>query len=638
MIQWCADIDAVDNDCSNLRRGEHTPLRKAVRHGNEKIVSLLLNEGANVNKICKSGQTPLHVATNSKIARLLLDFAANGTETKKNALNEFLDNDNEILARVVMDDFIETIEEGHESKKKLVVYNLEFFKPNKNSENEMSRHEKMMNIKSDLLYHPLSEAMTNLKEGMKSNSIILSVLLHILFTCCLTFYIINPWYGYVENQTLEQNMNRLSSGHPHKILRKRDIFAYSVSWASTLILLLSEIGQFIKAPLEHIRRAKNTFDFFMISITIAFLSIDLHSQLQDQTSEQIDIQNVRLFASLSIFLAWVDIVLLISSIEKLGIYVHMFINVSKTLLFFMAIYLPALIAFALFFHVLIPSKTTSFSSSWKSMLKIFSMFIGELEFETNFINNEDLAAVGKTYELDVECIVQLMSVCFLCFGTIVIMNLLVGLTVNEIDELKTKASRIILKEKTFKLIRDEMTLFEAVKAKFCMKEEPEKLTRIPVDQEMNVDEKTLEKTTLFKELEEKRNILCNKEESIAGDMKVCVLLANLKDQPEVERKHIIDWIYFFWQKINRFLPDLLKYRSYPVYFYHENKTPKFWDNHPNSDDFTGFRFPKELVDNTLKCLKAKEEIKEELDAQCDEQEEIKNLLSRHKEEILNFFR
>ena len=301
------------------------------------------------------------------------------------------------------------------------------------------------------------------------------------------------------------------------------------------------------------------------------------------------------------------------------------------LLFFLAIYLPALIAFALFFHVLMPSKSTSFSSSWKSMLKIFSMFIGELESDPTFINNEDLAAVGQTYGLDVECFVQLMSVCFLCFGTIVIMNLLVGLTVNEIDKLKTEASRIILKEKTFKLIRDEMTFFEAVTAKFGMKKEPEKFTRIPVDQEMNLDEKTLEKTKLFKELEEKRKILFNKEESIGGDMKVCVLLANRKDQPEIEKSRIIDWFYFFWQKINRYLPNLLKYSDYPVYFFHENKTP-------NSNDFTGFRFPKELVDNTLKCLKAKEEMKEELEAQCNEQEDIENLLSRHKVEILNFYR
>ena len=633
MIEWGADIDAVDND------NEHTPLLKAVQHGNEKIVALLLSEGADANKIWKSEKAASHVATNSKIARLLLDFATNGTETKKNAWNYLIDAHNENLARVVMDDFIETNEEGHESKKKLIVYNLEFFKPNNNSENEMSRHEKMMNVKSDLLYHPLSEAMTNLKEGMKSNWTILFILLHILFTCCLTFYTLKPWYGYDENKTFDQRMNALWIGQPAKILRKRDIFAYSVSWVSTLILLFAELVQFIKSPLEHIRRAKNIFDFFMISITIAFLSIDLHNQLQDQTSEQIAIQYARLFASLSIFLAWVNIVLLISSIEKLGIYVHMFINVSKTLLFFLAIYLPALIAFALFFHVLMPSKSTSFSSSWKSMLKIFSMFIGELDFEDNFINNEELAAVGQTYGLDVESFVQLMSVCFLCFGTIVIMNLLVGLTVNEIDKLKTEASRIILNEKTFKLIRDEMTFINAVKAKFCMKEEQEKSTRISVDQEMNVDEKTLEKTELFKELEEKRNKLFNKEESIGGDMKVCVLLANLKDQPEVKRRRIIDWIYFFWQNSNRFLPDFLKYSDYPVYFFHENKTPNSNDLKDDlKNDFTGFRFPKELVDNTLKCLKAKEEMKEELEAQCDEQEEIKNLLSRHKEEILNFFR
>merc|ERR1711894_633368 len=108
--------------------------------------------------------------------------------------------------------------------------------------------------------------------------------------------------------------------------------------------------------------------------------------------------------------------------------------------FFLMVYSPALAAFGLGFYVLMPCEILVFESPWKSGLKILAMLIGELEFEGNFM---DPNTVEKSQDI---ILIQIMSVCFLCFGSIVIMNLLVGLTVNEIEEIKSEAKQLRLKE------------------------------------------------------------------------------------------------------------------------------------------------------------------------------------------------
>ena len=94
----------------------------AVKYGDEKIVSLLLEEGADPNQETKSKRTPLHVARTPKIVQLLLNFNADFNE---NAWTNQLES-NEKLAEVVMDDFIDTNEEKsiieYESNDKLIVH------------------------------------------------------------------------------------------------------------------------------------------------------------------------------------------------------------------------------------------------------------------------------------------------------------------------------------------------------------------------------------------------------------------------------------------------------------------------------------------------------------------------------------
>ena len=249
------------------------------------------------------------------------------------------------------------------------------------------------------------------------------------------------------------------------------------------------------------------------------------------------------------------------------------------------------------------------------------MFIGELDYDSTFLDNEHLES--EEYGESLAIFVQLISVLVLSFGTIVIMNLLVGLTVNEIDDLKKKAAHIILNQMTRELIQDELPFFGSLRAKLDSRQAAIKETDEESDKSSSNDDEIQKPTSLFKHLLDEREKIYpkfGKEEEI----KICI---RLKDSLEVEPKGLLDYIYELWHKINEFLPDFLRHTGHKVYFYKEGHIPK-------KEDYTGFRFQKELVDNTIECLKAKEDMKAELEGQLEEPEDLKDVISRHSEEIL----
>ena len=80
----------------------------------------------------------------------------------------------------------------------------------------------------------------------------------------------------------------------------------------------------------------------------------------------------------SVFLAWIELNLLLGRFPSIGIYIHMFTNVFNKLLLFIMVYSPVLIAFSLAFNLLLPYKQ-AFDSP---LLKILAMMIGEFEYST----------------------------------------------------------------------------------------------------------------------------------------------------------------------------------------------------------------------------------------------------------------
>ena len=512
-----------------------------------------------------------------------------------------------------MDSYLRTNKKEGESSDLLYVYDLSFFKHTKY---EMSRHASMIEYGSKLLFHPLTEAMTRLKWSNRPKMVYLFNLVKLIFALSLTWMVDSKIHKYPlnGNTTSTDAINNINTQKFHEKSchldeNKDDLVAYILVAISVSVLLFNELRQMFENITGYFLNWKNWLDLTMIITAIVFLSVDFDCFFDVQRGE---VPSVELSA-ISIFLAWFNLVLLLGYTKTVGIYIYMFINVSKTLLFFILIYLPALIAFALCFYVLAPDELKAFDGPVKSVLKIMSMMIGELEYEENFLKID-----GHNQPIRTRIILaRIMSVAFVCFATIVIMNLLVGLTVSEMPKLKKEAREVILKQNVASLIQVQ---------KFWFKEDSKLPGRKDFSGRKEIDRtisdvnssKCQSFCTRFRDFFFNRNAtvfsaLENASKRNDSNSKVCV-------KPNVKKTLTKSKKKKFWLSISDLLPTFLKETSYKVYFYDE------WRMEAGS--YTGFKFPKELVENTKKSLVSKNALKEELKRNKDDgfEEEFKRYI------------
>ena len=130
---------------------------------------------------------------------------------------------------------------------------------------------------------------------------------------------------------------------------------------------------------------------------------------------------------------WLNLLSLIRKMPFLGIYVVMFTDVFRTFLKVSGVVLLFIISFSLGFYALLENQP--YFSLWSlSLIKTFVMSIGELEYDNMFFDNMDIVHYKWT--------TRAFFVVFVLIMPIIIMNLLVGLAV---DDIKTVQENAILK-------------------------------------------------------------------------------------------------------------------------------------------------------------------------------------------------
>ncbi|XP_053396874.1 transient receptor potential cation channel subfamily A member 1-like isoform X2 [Mercenaria mercenaria] len=132
--------------------------------------------------------------------------------------------------------------------------------------------------------------------------------------------------------------------------------------------------------------------------------------------------------TISVFLAWINLLFLIQKFEWVGIYVVMLYSIVKVFVKFFLVFSLLIVAFAVSFHCLFRNQE-NFGTFWISLVKTTAMMIGELDFSTTFLD-------GEVY-FDVISYVFFYG--FMLFMSIVVINLLVGLAVENIQEFHTRA-------------------------------------------------------------------------------------------------------------------------------------------------------------------------------------------------------
>ena len=141
--------------------------------------------------------------------------------------------------------------------------------------------------------------------------------------------------------------------------------------------------------------------------------------------------------------AWLNFLTYFRYIPLFGIFILMFNDILKSVAKFAVILVIFIVAFGLAFHILFINQQ-AFDSTFYSLLKTYVMMIGEYEFEGIITEHDDPEAsesdnIKEAANLPFPVYSSLIFTAFVMVMSIIIMNLMVGLAVDDIAEIQANA-------------------------------------------------------------------------------------------------------------------------------------------------------------------------------------------------------
>ena len=574
-----------------------TPLHYAANSGNEEVVLLLLESEADANYQGVYKITPLHIATTPKVIQLLrrsgsspykkmidqthetckgyfmpcictvFEFsvskaakAAVANKSRMSVFHSLLQRSTKI-ANALLDEYISTNNKKLDSSDLLIIYDLTPFKRG----DSMIKNTEILANYPNILQHPLYDALITLQWKCIQTRVwflILQMILFVAFTTGLVITKTNILRPPIDKQNQSNCFFNISAPKeifsPMQDCSTSDILPfftfYVLTWIGVLTLFIREGLQFFATGKEYKRKNakgeeyrdfsiyfkkwENWIDMLMIFCTTGLL-IGIPIGIPNDSIQQL--------SSFVVALTWINLLLFSGRISSIGVYNHMYFNVAKTIFFFLMLYVPIILAFGFGFYSMMSDKPV-FETAWNSGLKTMVMAIGELDYEGTFMESS-LA------------LVHVIFLFFLLFGSISLMNLLVGLAVSEISQLKQQAKQVRLEQSVSEIIFLD----------------------------------GLGERDLFSILQERLDASgCNKQNSFSYT-KLCIPTSRA---PKLRfGKQCMNWIVVHIKQLFQTLvahsPD------YSIYFYNEELKVIGPD--------TGFSFPKALVEDTMALLKEKGE-------------------------------
>ena len=140
--------------------------------------------------------------------------------------------------------------------------------------------------------------------------------------------------------------------------------------------------------------------------------------------------------AVAVFLSWLNLILFARYFPKFGLYILMFQHVFMTFLEFAGVLVIFVLAFSFTFKMLLGNQV-AFHDFTGGLLTIFVWMIGELEYSDVILGS--MSSDEFTSALNYTRTTQLIYLFFLVMISIVVMNLMTGLAVDDIDKIRSVA-------------------------------------------------------------------------------------------------------------------------------------------------------------------------------------------------------
>jgi len=201
------------------------------------------------------------------------------------------------------------------------------------------------------------------------------------------------------------------------------------------VLGFRELLQMAASLKRYFLSLENILEVIMLSL-LGFLLFD------PDNPDDCECDVKRHIAAICILLSWIELIILVAKHPKLArynVYISMFYKVLQTFLSFLLWYSLFLMAFAFGFYIMLHKDIPGFKPDsdhyvyfdgpWTSLVKTFTMFVGELEFSDIPIDPDSkLSWISFSF-----------LVVFVFFIVVILMNLLNGLAVSDTGIIMEKA-------------------------------------------------------------------------------------------------------------------------------------------------------------------------------------------------------
>lgn len=207
------------------------------------------------------------------------------------------------------------------------------------------------------------------------------------------------------------------------------------------ILLVHVVIQAVLLPAYYIK----SFETWVIALCSS-LSLVLVSYTSDDTKPQWWVQHLTSFTTL---LAWTELMLFTGRFPKWGNYALMFYTVLRNVLRVLLTFVCIVVGFSLSFFVQF-DKNPIFNNPWKAFVKTMVMMTGEFEYQDLFKENATEGAFEMKHAERLPITSRVIFLTFVILASIVMMNLMVGLAVSDIQGIQAEGHlRRLLKQAEF---------------------------------------------------------------------------------------------------------------------------------------------------------------------------------------------
>ncbi|XP_048577386.1 transient receptor potential cation channel subfamily A member 1 isoform X2 [Nematostella vectensis] len=432
----------------------NTALHLACANDEVKIVKLLLDEGADVTMRNKDDKTCLDVAIDwerTEVAKALIQHDRwwevmctrnSAGELPMVGLIEALPD----VAKLALDQCIERCPLPTSHQDYCLTFHTVLLDPGPCKEGQTSRDASEVMVENDceeLLSHPVTQVLLRYKWfAFGKVPYYINLMVFLIFVILFSYFIITER----DSSTLYYHTHPNASALEKQYLEKRPSSSNPIAIVLILfatIEFLKEFYQIFMIRLDYFKDITNLVELVLYTCAIIFISPYLAEEPLYTAAYGHWNAGV-----VTLFLAYLNVLLYIKGIGSSGLYVTMYFEVWYTFLKVIMVFLVVLLGSTLVYYVLLKEED-NFSGVHFAFVKTFVMMVGEIDYNdvlsSNVINREVNPATGAPY-VPLPPVTYVFFFVFVVMVPILLMNLLVGLAVGDIDAIQKTASFSRLKD------------------------------------------------------------------------------------------------------------------------------------------------------------------------------------------------